>query len=196
MATTLPDAAALSRQLIAAAENHATPQEMAALMSQMDLLFAAHQDLVYATCLRFTHEPELAIELAQDTFLLAYERLSTFRGESRFGTWLVSIARFHCLNALRKRRDLLSHDGVLEATDPTRSVLNRLRRQEREELLRQTASAVLNAEEQAAVHLRYTEQLSILRIEELLKLESASGARGLLQRARRKLGRELRRRLT
>ena len=164
-------------------------------MAQMDTLFAAHQDLVYATCLRFAHQPELAIELAQDTFLLAYERLSTFRGEARFGTWLVSIARFHCLNALRKRRDFLSEDGVLEGTDPARSVLERLRCQEREELLRDAANAVLDPEEQTAVHLRYTEHLSIQRIEEQLGLQSASGARGLLQRARRKLGRELRRRL-
>ena len=186
-----PDAALLARQLAAAGD----PAEVARLLAQVDALFAAHQDLVYAACLRFVGRPELAREVAQETLLVAYQRLSTFRGEARFGTWLVSIARYQCLNALRKQRDVLAEDGLIEARDPAGSVLSALRRQEREELLRASAEAVLDPVEQEAVYLRYTENLPVERITEVLHLETASGARGLLQRCKRKLQAEIRRRL-
>jgi RNA polymerase sigma factor (sigma-70 family) len=73
-------------------------------------------------------------------------------------------------------------------------VLSRLRERERRELLRVAAAAVLDPREQEAVQLRYVDGLSQDSITALLGLEG-SGARGLLQRCRRKLGQELRRRL-
>lgn len=33
-------------------------------------------------------QPEVADELAQETFLLAYRKLKTFQGRSQFSTWL------------------------------------------------------------------------------------------------------------
>jgi RNA polymerase sigma-70 factor (ECF subfamily) len=168
---------------------------MGALMAQVDALFVAHQDRVYALCLRFARQPELAAELAQDVLLRAYQKLPEFRGESKFSTWLLSIARYECLNAVRRKRDLLTEDGVLEAGDPSRSALDALRAREREELLRAAAEAVLDPIEQEAVSLRYTEHLPLEAITEILGLDSASGARGLLQRCKRKLHRELVRRL-
>ena len=168
---------------------------MADLRHEVDALFATHQDLVYAACLRYLRHPERARDIAQDALLRAYLKLETYRGEARFTTWLVGIARYECLNALRKGRDLLTEDGVLEAEDDARSVLSALRRQEREALLREAAAAVLDDDEQEAVYLRYTEQLPVAQIDAVLQLAAASGARGLLQRCRRKLRAELQRRL-
>ncbi|MBX2799096.1 MAG: sigma-70 family RNA polymerase sigma factor [Myxococcales bacterium] len=164
-------------------------------MLQVDALFTEYRDHVYAVCYRFMGNPERALDLAQDTLLKAYLKLPTFRGEAKFSTWLTAIARFECLNALRKGRDLLTEDGVLDAADPARSVLSKLRRQEREDLLREAAADVLEPHEQEAVYLRYTEHLPLAQIETLLQLDSASGARGLLQRCKRKLTRALRSRL-
>ena len=164
------------------------------LADNIDHLFAKHQDRIYHLCLKMTGNPEMARELTQDTLLTAYRKLPEFQGNSRFGTWIYGIARNLCLNAIRKRGELLAEDGVLEAEDPTLDVLGELRRSERTELLRQAAMAVLNEQEQEAVHLRYVEGLPQAQITEILNL-SGSGARGLLQRCRRKLGKELRTRL-
>lgn len=181
---------------LARAERHDVgADERVQLMAQVDALFAAHQDLVYAICLRMVGDPERAMDLAQDSLFTAYRRLTGFRGEGSFRAWLVQIARYSCLNAIRKRGELLSEDGVLEVSDPASSVLTRLRRHEREELLRQAAAAALDDTEQEVVYLRYTEGLPLARITELLELPGASGARGVLQRCRRKLGVEVRRRL-
>jgi RNA polymerase sigma-70 factor, ECF subfamily len=47
---------------------------------------------VYALCLRMTADPRRAEELTQDVFVRAWERLDSFRGESRFSTWLHRLA--------------------------------------------------------------------------------------------------------
>lgn len=55
-------------------------------------LYRAHVGRVYALCLRMTADRGHAEELTQDTFVQAWRRLATFRGESAFGTWLHRIA--------------------------------------------------------------------------------------------------------
>ena len=195
MADSIPDAVILAQRLARASDSGIGADELARLMDEVDALFAAHQDLVYAACLRFVGNVERAMELAQDTLLTAYQKLPGFRGDALFRTWLLKIARYRCLNAIRKHGDLLAEDGVIETADPAASVLSALRRKEREELIRQAAEAVLDPTEQEVVYLRYAEHLPLDRITELLCLETASGARGVLQRSKRKLQQEVRRRL-
>jgi len=47
---------------------------------------------VYALCLRMSADPDLAEEWTQDVFVRAWEKLDSFRGESRFSTWLHRLA--------------------------------------------------------------------------------------------------------
>ncbi len=47
---------------------------------------------IYALCLRMTADPDEAAERVQDVFVRAWERLDSFRGESRFTTWLHRLA--------------------------------------------------------------------------------------------------------
>ena len=166
-----------------------------ALLAQVDALFAAHQDLIYTVCLRWLGDPQLAAEVAQESMLKAYEKLHTFRGEAQFRTWLVRIARYECLNARRKRRDHLTEDGVLEGSEAESHVLQSLHRAEQESVLRAAIDAVLDGTEAEVLHLRYIEQMSVADIDALMQLDLASGARAVLQRSRRKLQAELRRRL-
>lgn len=163
------------------------------LAAELDRLFDAHRDRVRRLCLRLTGDPQRADELVQETLLVAWRRLPEFHGGARFSTWIYGIARNLCLNAVRKRSELLTEDGVVEANDPAADALRRLQRGERERLVREAAAA-LDPQEQEAVHLRYVLGLPLDRIDELLGLRG-SGARGLLQRCRRKLGREVARRL-
>jgi RNA polymerase sigma-70 factor (ECF subfamily) len=43
---------------------------------------------IYALCLRMCGDPQLAEELTQETYIRAWQKLSGFRGDSRFTTWL------------------------------------------------------------------------------------------------------------
>jgi len=165
------------------------------LIDQLDGLFAAQQPRIYRLCLRMVRDPARAEELAQDAMLTAYQSLPRYRGDSTFSTWLYGIARNLCLNAIRRRGELLSEDGVVEVDDPGRGALSQLRQHEREALLTAASQAVLDPLEQEAVYLRYVEGMPQETITEVLGIEDKSGARGLLQRCRRKLQRELRSRL-
>ena len=55
-------------------------------------LFYQNVSRVYALCLRFSADKDTADELTQKVFIKAWEKLNTFRGESRFSTWLHRIA--------------------------------------------------------------------------------------------------------
>lgn len=55
-------------------------------------LYREHAARVHALCLRLTGDAAAAEELTQDVFVRAWERLSTFRGESAFSTWLHRLA--------------------------------------------------------------------------------------------------------
>jgi len=47
---------------------------------------------VYALCLRMTADPGRAEELSQDAFLRAWNKLSSYRGDAAFSTWLHRLA--------------------------------------------------------------------------------------------------------
>jgi len=53
-----------------------------------EALYRMHGDRVMGVCMQMASDPQLAEEWAQDAWVRAWERLSTFRGESAFTTWL------------------------------------------------------------------------------------------------------------
>lgn len=60
-----------------------------------------YQDRLYNVLLRFVGSPATAQDLAQDTFLKAYQRLADFRGDSQVYTWLYAIARNLAISHVR-----------------------------------------------------------------------------------------------
>lgn len=67
-------------------------------------LFRAHFRRVYRVIFRMTGDAALTDDLTQDAFIRAFERLSTFRGDSSFSTWLTRIAVRVTLNELARVR--------------------------------------------------------------------------------------------
>lgn len=159
----------------------------------VDRLFAAHHQRVHRVCVRFVRDADLAADLTQDVFVTAWRRLGEWRGEGAFFSWLYGIARFTCMNALRRKRELLGEEPVIDELDGGPGALTDLRRHERLVVLGEAMRAALDPLEREVMHLRYHEGLGQTAITGLLGLDG-SGARAVLARARRKLGRELERR--
>ena len=79
-------------------------------------LVRRHQSAVRTTLRRLTSgNHALADDLAQDTFVLAWRNLKSFRQEARFSTWLYRIATNCWLGNVRKRQEELlgDHDDSL-----------------------------------------------------------------------------------
>jgi len=66
-------------------------------------LFEMHKRRVYSLCLRMTGNTAEAEDLAQEAFLQLFRKISTFRGESAFSTWLHRLAVNVVLMHLRKK---------------------------------------------------------------------------------------------
>ena len=72
--------------------------------SAFDILVEKYQKSVHALAWRKIGDFHYAEEITQDTFLRAYQKLSTLRNPSQFLRWLYVIANRLCLNWLRKQK--------------------------------------------------------------------------------------------
>jgi RNA polymerase sigma-70 factor, ECF subfamily len=76
-------------------------------------LVRRHQSAVRSTLRRLTHgNAALADDLAQETFLLAYRNLKSFRQDARFSTWLYRIAYNAFLGDARKTKEVSLTEGA------------------------------------------------------------------------------------
>lgn len=66
-------------------------------------LYFLHKRRVYSICARMVHDPSLAEDLSQESFFQLHRKLSSFRGESAFTTWLHRLTVNVVLMHLRKR---------------------------------------------------------------------------------------------
>src|ERR1700756_3079307 len=71
----------------------------------MQVLFARHHVRVYRFVLRLVREESVAEDLISDVFLDVWRQAGRFEGRSAVSTWLLAIARFKALSALRRRPD-------------------------------------------------------------------------------------------
>jgi RNA polymerase sigma-70 factor (ECF subfamily) len=67
-------------------------------------LIELHQDKVYNVAYRILHNAEEADDATQEVFLKVWQSLKSFRGDSKFSTWLYRITHNHCLNRLRSAK--------------------------------------------------------------------------------------------
>ena len=67
-----------------------------------ELIRLTHRD-VYSLALRMTGNPDDAAEVAQETYIRLLRAIRTFRGESKFSTWLYRVTSSVAITSLRKR---------------------------------------------------------------------------------------------
>ena len=149
-------------------------------------LLGRYRRAVYLWCFRYVRNHERALDMSQDVLLAAYQRMGEFEGRAAFSSWLFVIARNRCFNEMRNdsRREMVDLETI-ENEDP--SIEELIEKEIQGRRLLEAASRVLDTVEQRAIWLRYSERLPVEEITVLLKLDQKTGARAVLQRARRKL---------
>ncbi|MGC2742959.1 MAG: RNA polymerase sigma factor [Candidatus Angelobacter sp.] len=160
-------------------------------------LFGRHHVKVARWCLSVTGDRESAADLAQEICVKAYQNLSYFKGESKFSTWLYSITRNHCLNAVRSRASApqMDSDELLMDTlpDVKDSALAQMERKQQADIARQLINETLEETEKAVFTMHFGEELPLDVITRMLNLTNASGAKAFLVSAKRKLDRAAKR---
>ena len=69
-----------------------------------ECLYQKYARRIFAICKRMVNDESIAQDLVQETFLCAFRRLNTFRGESLFSTWLHRIAVNAALMYIRRTK--------------------------------------------------------------------------------------------
>src|SRR5580692_6064627 len=69
-------------------------------------LIRPHERSVYAMALSLLHNEADAEDVAQEAFLKAFRNLASFRGDTKFGTWLISITLNEARSRLRSRNNV------------------------------------------------------------------------------------------
>ena len=107
-----------------------------------------YSGMVFWKALGIVKREELAKEIAQQTFVRAYERLAYWRGDS-LGPWLAAIAMHLALNELEHEKRLVQSVPDTDEYDPEREVL--LQRMEQ-------AIELLPEQDRQIIRLHYYEQ--------------------------------------
>lgn len=161
-------------------------------------LFTRYYSRVALWCYRFTDDREGAADLAQEIFTKVYRNLESFRGASRFSTWLYSIARNHCLNQLKARAARPEEVSEAEISDiadaKAEDPVDRLDRESSVAEVRALMAECLSETELKVMLLHYGEELPLATISRALNLTNLSGAKAYVVSARRKLATSIERR--
>jgi RNA polymerase sigma-70 factor (ECF subfamily) len=159
-------------------------------------LFRRYHQKIYLWCYNYTHDTEEAVDLTQDIFIKLFKHIGSFSGLSKFSTWVYQVTRNHCLGELAKKRHqwrkkTLSIDGdeTLQIADA--DVYDMLDVDGDLNRIMEFATGAMKADELEAFVLHYRDGLTVKEITKTLKCENVTGARTLIQNARRKFKRLL-----
>ena len=151
-------------------------------------LVTRYQTSAFNVCYRILHERGEAEDLAQETFIRAYDRIHTFDIEREFGPWIRRVAANLCLNHLEGQKVTAELDDERDA-DPAQLPESVQEVKERSEAIRQALSS-LPAHYRIVVELRHYQELSYEEIAEELKIP-LSDVKSHLFRARKILAEKL-----
>ncbi|MEA2935430.1 MAG: hypothetical protein QOD74_2076 [Variibacter sp.] len=134
----------------------------------MQVLFARHHVRVYRFVLRLVGDASRAEDLISDVFLDVWRQAGRFEGRAQVTTWLLAIARFKALSALRKKPDQELDDeaaGAIEDTADTPEVT--VQKKEKSEILRECLKS-LTAEHREIIDLVYYHEKSVEEVAEIV----------------------------
>ncbi len=156
----------------------------------LGILYQRYYSKVYHKCLSFSRNPEDAFDLAQDVLMKAFSNVESFRGSSKFSTWLYSITSNHCISkAARSKSECCLMAGTAYLMIPDDSDDEELEaRQNREEMVLKMDDYLnqLPENDRKMLDLKYREDYSIKDLQRAFNL-SASAVKMRLLRARHKM---------
>ena len=142
---------------------------------------------VYRFVLRFVRNEATAEDLISEVFLDVWRQAGTFEGRSSVSTWLLSIARFKALSAVRKRADDALDDETAEAiVDPADDPEATLAKKDKGAVLRECMTA-LSAEHREIIDLVYYHEKSVEEVAAIIRIPEATVKTRMFY-ARKKLG--------
>lgn len=151
-------------------------------------LVTRHQTGVFNVCYRILHNRNDAEDLAQETFMRAYNRLNTFDIEREFAPWIKRVAANLCFNHIESQKITTQLDDERDE-DKSLNPSQQVEVKERSEQIREALSS-LPANYRLVVELRHYQEMSYDEIANELNIP-LSDVKSHLFRARKILAEKL-----
>lgn len=140
----------------------------------MHTLYARHNVRVYRFVLRMLRDTAATEDLVSQVFLDVWRSASQFEGRSQVSTWLLSIARFKALTALRQRKhEDIDQDDVMQIADQADTPEASLDRSRTSAILR-ACVARLSPAHREIVSLVYYHEKSVEEVAQLIGIPAAT----------------------
>jgi RNA polymerase sigma factor (sigma-70 family) len=83
-------------------------------VKKIENFYMLYKKDVYVYLLSLTHNPTLSEDLLSETFVASISSIGNFKGQSSVKTWLFSIARNLWLQSIRKEKQTVEYNDLLE----------------------------------------------------------------------------------
>jgi RNA polymerase sigma-70 factor, ECF subfamily len=163
-----PAAAAKSRSDEMLIEQIACGDQLA-----MRWLFARHRLRVYRFVLRMVRDETLAEDILSEVFLDVWRKADQFEARAAVSTWLLAIARFKALSAMRRRVDVELDNEMADIADPADDPEVALQHKNSAEILRQ-GLAKLSTAHGEVIDLVYYHGKSVKEVAEIIGISEAT----------------------
>src|SRR3954467_5568311 len=140
----------------------------------MHVLYSRHNVRVYRFILRMVRDVTSAEDLVSQVFLDVWRTARQFEGRSQVSTWLLSIARFKALTALRQRRfEDIDQDEVREIADASDTPETSLERATTRAILR-ACVAKLSPAHREIINLVYYHEKSVEEVGQIIGIPQST----------------------
>ncbi len=150
-----------------------------------EALYTRYCDKVYRKCLSFTKNSERAEDFTHDIFIRVVTKLSGFREQAKFSTWLYSVTYNYCVDQLRspRQKEVYSDEpyegvGLYDDDDAEMAEMEAQRLNK--------ALDHLTSDERGLLMMKYQDDISIRDIADVQKV-TESAVKMRLMRAKEKL---------
>ncbi len=152
-------------------------------------LVEKYKHMVYILAIRIVKNREEAEEISQDVFVKAFKKLESFKGESKFSTWVYKIAYYASLDVVKRNKRFVSSENIDDIRDgdlgKVQDAISYLHDEERKKVINE-ALLKLNEDERIILTLYYFEDYPVKEISKVVNL-SIDNIKTKLFRSRKKL---------
>jgi RNA polymerase sigma-70 factor, ECF subfamily len=134
----------------------------------MQVLFARYHVRVFRFVVRLIRDETIAEDVISELFLDVWHQAGRFEGRSTVATWLLAIARFKAISALRRRRDEeLDQETASAIEDPSDDPGTALEKKDKSAVIRKCLMG-LSAEHREIIDLVYYHEKSVQEVAEIV----------------------------
>jgi RNA polymerase sigma-70 factor, ECF subfamily len=140
----------------------------------MRTLYLRHHVRVYRFVVRLVRSQATAEDIISEVFLDVWRQAGSFEGRSAVSTWLLAIARFKALSALRRRpEEELSEEAAANIADPVDNPETAVQKKDTSAILRRCLTG-LSSEHREIIDLVYYQEKSVEEVSQIVGIPEAT----------------------